>query len=192
MSLITEPSICIPRTLNNINWRQVKETFEQLFGPGTVERVDIVTNRTDASPFCRIFVHMRYWPVEKAEIADIRQRLVDGETVKVVYDNPWFWKCSASRTPKPDRTRPRAAPFVELTPRVNTNDDEVKTEEVKTETKTEEVKTETETEEVKTEEVKTETETEEVKTETEEVKTDEVKTEEVKTEEVKTEEVKTE
>jgi hypothetical protein len=163
MSLITEPSICIPRTLNNINWRQVKETFEQLFGPGTVERVDIVTNRTDASPFCRIFVHMRYWPVEKAEIADIRQRLVDGETVKVVYDNPWFWKCSASRTPKPDRTRPRAAPFVELTPRVNTNDDEVKTEEVKTE-------------EVKTEEVKTE-----------EVKTEEVKTEEVKTEEVKTE-----
>ena len=187
MSLITEPSICIPRTLNNINWRQVKETFEQLFGPGTVERVDIVTNRTDASPFCRIFVHMRYWPVEKVEIADIRQRLVDGETVKVVYDNPWFWKCSASRTPKPDRTRPRAAPFVELTPRVNTNDDEVKTE-------TEEVKTETETEEVKTEEVKTETEevkTEEVKTETEEVKTEEVKTE---TEEVKTEteEVKTE
>jgi len=168
MSLITEPSICIPRTLNNVNWRQIKETFEQLFGPGTVERVDIVTNRTDASPFCRIFVHMRYWPVEKEEIADIRQRLVDGETVKVVYDNPWFWKCSASRTPKPDRTRPRAAPFVELTPRVKTDDDEVKTDEVKPE-------------EVKTDEGKTE-----------EVKPDEVKPDEVKTDEVKVEEVKPE
>jgi len=170
MSLITEPSICIPRTLNNVNWRQIKETFEQLFGPGTVERVDIVTNRTDASPFCRIFVHMRYWPVEKEEIADIRQRLVDGETVKVVYDNPWFWKCSASRTPKPDRTRPRAAPFVELTPRVKTDDDEVKPDEVKPD--------EVKPDEVKPDEVKTE-----------EVKPDEVKTDEVKPDEVKTEEV---
>jgi len=177
MSLITEPSICIPRTLNNITWRQVKETFEQLFGPGTVERVDIVTNRTDASPFCRIFVHMRYWPVEKEEIADIRQRLVDGETVKVVYDNPWFWKCSASRTPKPDRTRPRAAPYVELTPRIKS--DEVKSDEVKSDDdavallqdvaknyltnkrdgKFDEVKTD----EVKPDEVKTEATTDEVK-----------------------------
>ena len=26
---ITEPSICIPRTLNNV-WRDVKETFEKI------------------------------------------------------------------------------------------------------------------------------------------------------------------
>ena len=112
MSLITEPSICIPRTLHNVGWRDVKNVFETLFGKGTVERVDIVVDKRDASPFCRIFVHMRYWPVDKSDVADIRQRLIDGETIKIVYDNPWFWKCSASRTPKPDRTR--SAPFIQL------------------------------------------------------------------------------
>ena len=114
MSLITEPSICIPRTLHNVGWRDVKNVFETLFGKGTVERVDVVVDKRDASPFCRIFVHMRYWPVDKVDVADIRQRLVAGETIKVVYDQPWFWKCSASRTPKPERTI-RNAPFIQLT-----------------------------------------------------------------------------
>lgn len=114
MSLITEPSICIPRTLHNVTWRHVKDVFEQLFGRGTVERVDIVTNRREeSSPFCRIFVHMRYWPVNLPEVADLRKRLLDGEIIKVVYDNPWFWKCSASRTPKPERNI-RAPPYIEV------------------------------------------------------------------------------
>jgi hypothetical protein len=123
MALNTNPSICIPRTLNNVNWRTVKDTFEQLCGKGTfeqlcgkgtVERVDIVKKRDDPSPFCRIFVHMRYWPTDNPDVCAIRQRLIDGETIKVVYDNPWFWKCSASHAPKPDRTRPKEAPFVEF------------------------------------------------------------------------------
>jgi len=115
MSSITEPSICIPRTLNNVSWREVKDTFEHLCGKGTVERVDIVRKKDDPSPFCRIFVHMRYWAIDKPDVAAIRQRLVNGENVKVVYDNPWFWKCSASHAPKPERTRMKEAPFVEFT-----------------------------------------------------------------------------
>ena len=115
--IITEPSICIPRTLNNITWRQVKDTFELLIGRGTVERVDIVSNRNsepENQPFCRIFVHFRYWPNTPDTMA-IRQRLIDGEVLKVVYDNPWFWKCSASRVPKPVRDQPKSAPYIEFT-----------------------------------------------------------------------------
>jgi hypothetical protein len=113
--LITEPSICIPRTLNNITWRQVKETFEVLLGKGTVERVDIVASKgDDAQPFCRIFVHFRYWP-NNAESMAVRQRLIDGEVIKVVYDNPWFWKCSASRVPKPAWESRKVAPYIEYT-----------------------------------------------------------------------------
>ena len=114
MSLITEPSICIPRTLNNVTWRDIKNVFETVLGRGTVERVDIVRKRNDTTPFCRIFVHLRYWPVNLPEVAEIRNRLMAGETVKVVYDNPWFWKCSASRVPKPECTREKVAPFVEF------------------------------------------------------------------------------
>ena len=111
--IITEPSICIPRTLNNVTWRLVKDTFEQVIGRGTVERVDIVASKNNEStPFCRIFVHFRYWP-NSPEIMAIRQRLIDGEMIKVVYDTPWFWKCAASRVAKPERNQPKTAPYIE-------------------------------------------------------------------------------
>jgi len=113
MTLTTEPSICIPRTLSNVGWRDVKETFELLFGKGTIERVDIVSQRNSDTPFCKIFVHFRYWATDE-QTQSIRKRLIDGETIKVVYDTPWFWKCSASRTPKPERNTPRAAPYIEV------------------------------------------------------------------------------
>ena len=115
MSCITEPSICIPRTLNKLTWYEVKTVFEGLFGRGTVERVDIVRDRHDEqSPFCKIFVHMRYWPLNNLEVAEIRDKLIAGEQIKVVYDQPWFWKCSASRTAKPQRNLPKTTPYVEF------------------------------------------------------------------------------
>ncbi len=111
--LVTEPSICIPRTLNNVSWREVKDTFERIFGKGTVERVDIVRRRDDDSPFCRIFIHMRYWPMADDRVVKIRQKLLDGEEVKVVYNQPWFWKCAASRLPKPEKRNVSTTPYVE-------------------------------------------------------------------------------
>ena len=111
--IITEPSICIPRTLNNITWRDVKDTFEKVLGKGTVERVDIVTRRDDDSPFCRIFIHLRYWPVNEPGVAAWRQTLVDGGEIKVVHNHPWFWKCVASRVAKPDKKKNVSAePYV--------------------------------------------------------------------------------
>lgn len=111
-SLITEPSICIPRTLNNVGWREVKEVFEKILGKGTVERIDIVTRRDDDSPFCRMFVHMRYWAVGVPAVAAFRDALLAGDTKKVVYNHPWFWKCAASRTAKPIKSRVSAEPYI--------------------------------------------------------------------------------
>ena len=114
-AIITEPSICIPRTLANVTWKDVKDIFEKLIGPGTVERVDLVKGREQhgqASQFCRIFVHFRTWPVHRPEIANVRERLLNGEMLKIVYDNPWFWKCVKSNVDKPERNRERAEPFI--------------------------------------------------------------------------------
>lgn len=60
-----------------------------------------------------MFIHLRYWPTDDDAVI-IRDRLVAGETVKIVYDTPWFWKCSASRLPKPQRDKPRSTPYVEF------------------------------------------------------------------------------
>ena len=101
-----EPSICIPRTFDNITWKQVKETFEQLFGEDCVDRVDVVKREHDnGDKFNRIFVHFKRWDEEHA---GIRSRLLAGEEIKIVYDEPWFWKCSMSRVVRPTGQR-RAA-----------------------------------------------------------------------------------
>ncbi len=111
--IITEPSICIPRTLNNVTWRQVKDTFETLLGKGTVDRVDIPRRRDDDSQFIKIFVHLRYWPVDNEDVAAWRQTLLDGGEIKVVHQHPWFWKCVASRLPKPEnRNAVSCKPYV--------------------------------------------------------------------------------
>lgn len=55
---------------------------------------------------------MRYWAVNVPEVADFRDALLAGETRKVVYNHPWFWKCAASRTAKPIKTRVSAEPYI--------------------------------------------------------------------------------
>ena len=89
-----------------------------MLGKGTVERVDIVRRRNDPSPFCRIFVHMRFWPVNVPEIANWRDMLIRGDTLKVVYDEPWFWRCSASNKPKPVSNREAKPPYIVSNPEI--------------------------------------------------------------------------
>jgi hypothetical protein len=65
--VITEPSICIPRTLNNVSWRDV--------------------------------------PMTDPKVAAVRETLISGGEIKVVYNHPWFWKCCASRVAKPEKKK---------------------------------------------------------------------------------------
>lgn len=95
------PSICIPRTFSNVSWKTVKHYFEEIIGPGTVERVDLVRKWNHrGEEYQSVFIHMVEWPNnERAQ--EVRERLLNGYEIKIVYDEPWFWKCSASKIPKP-------------------------------------------------------------------------------------------
>ena len=102
------PSVCIPYTMKNTTWMQVKEVFEQLFGPGSIERVDVVKRRRhDAvsashngqydrmsreQEYCKVFVHFKEWP-DTPEANHFRQHILDGNCMKIVYNEPWYWKC---------------------------------------------------------------------------------------------------
>ena len=118
-SSTTNPSICIPRTFSNITWQLVKDAFDEIFGQGFVERVDVV-NKTDRSgrEFKKIFIHFNSWPdTEYAQ--GIKQALIDGKTIKVVYQFPWYWKCVMSNVPK--RTWVGQKPYVEVLDGVSGN-----------------------------------------------------------------------
>ena len=102
---ITHPSICIPRTFTTIRGEQTKRAVFNTFRDlriGHIERIDTV-HKTDqkGERYCTVYVHLK-WNVTNALARDTRQKLLDGNDIKVVYDEPWFWKCTMSNMDKPD------------------------------------------------------------------------------------------
>lgn len=97
-------SICIPRVFRNIYAYRIKKSFIALDW-GYVERVDVISSGNTN----RAFVHFR---PGKFTASKVLNSLCDGNEVKVIYDEPWFWKLSLSRSPKPkeapeERPRPQ-------------------------------------------------------------------------------------
>jgi len=91
-----QPSICIPRLADDaMNKAFIQKVFDR-YNWGCISRVDIVNK--NGKP--RAFIHFKYWN-NTEQISAIRQRFLNGETVNIIYQKPWFWKCSASRIPKP-------------------------------------------------------------------------------------------
>jgi hypothetical protein len=90
------PSICIPRAFSNISEKRVAKVFE-LLELGTLDHIDMV-ERVDANgkKFHRIFVHFTAWS-SSPEASAVRTRLLEGKEVKIVYEDPWFWKISVNK-----------------------------------------------------------------------------------------------
>jgi hypothetical protein len=106
------PSLCIPRVFSNWTESRIRRIFDDL-GMGEIQRIDVVSKTTEkGEKFNRVFVHFKRWFAnQNADMA--RERLLNGKEIKIVYDDPWFWKVSAYREVKksdhlPDRDeRPR-------------------------------------------------------------------------------------
>jgi hypothetical protein len=88
------PVLCIPRVHRTINETRIRNIFDEL-NMGSIERIDIVSKKNDKdNKFNRVFIHYREWnDTENAIIA--RERLLQGKEIKIIYDEPWFWKISA-------------------------------------------------------------------------------------------------
>ena len=91
---VTSPSLCIPRVFSNIDERRIRKIFDDL-DMGIIERVDIVRKASEKGEnFNRVFIHFRRWFANhNADTA--RERLLNGKEIKIIYDDPWFWKVSA-------------------------------------------------------------------------------------------------
>jgi hypothetical protein len=88
------PSLCIPRVYPNIDERRIRKTFDDL-NLGIIERVDIVRKTTEKGEKCnRVFIHFSRW-FNSRNADTARERLLNGQDIKVIYDDPWFWKVAA-------------------------------------------------------------------------------------------------
>jgi len=93
------PSLCIPRVFTNITEEMIRKIFEDL-DLGIIERIDIITKYSqNGEKYNRVFIHFRKWFIQDGNANSARRRLLSGNEIKVIYDEPWFWKVSAYREP---------------------------------------------------------------------------------------------
>jgi len=92
------PVLCIPRVYSNISESRIRKIFDDL-NMGSIDRIDLVPARNSSEKgdkFNRVFIHFRRWNnSDNANLA--RERLLNGKEIKIIYDDPWFWKISAYR-----------------------------------------------------------------------------------------------
>ena len=91
------PSMCIPRTFINITRNHVYKTINDL-NLGVIDHIDMVRRKNDkGEDFQRVFIHFSKW--HSNSVADrARTLLLSGKEIKVIYEDPWFWKISANRS----------------------------------------------------------------------------------------------
>jgi len=113
------PVMCIPRVFPNIDEKRIRRIFDEL-NMGQIERVDIIGKSTEkGEKFNRVFVHFRKW-FSNANADAARERLINGKEIKIIYDEPWFWKVSAYREPE----RPQRLHQAQKRPTLQFDDDE--------------------------------------------------------------------
>lgn len=126
-----EPTLCISRTHKNIRQERIFAVLRQL-NLGWVGKIDMVPKKiveknpdgTDTTKeFVRVFIHFTRWFTNNHQTRQFLNRLDSEGFVRIVYDDPWFWKVTKyvprehkpepqSRYPKPriDFTATREAP----------------------------------------------------------------------------------
>jgi len=89
------PSICIPRVFNNISTTFIADVFQHKLELGIIKKIDTIPIHSNRQ-FKKIFIHFECW--NDNEISNrVKDKLLREIIIKVVYQGPWFWKCSLSR-----------------------------------------------------------------------------------------------
>jgi hypothetical protein len=90
------PSLCIPRVFANITDKRVAFVIREV-GLGEIDHIDMVPKTAeDGTKFQRVFIHFKKWNSSEAA-QRARERVLSGKEIKIVYDDPWFWKLSVNR-----------------------------------------------------------------------------------------------
>ena len=96
------PVMCIPRVFPNIDEKRISRIFDEL-NMGEIDHIDIISKTTEkGEKLNRVFVHFRKW-YSNSNADTARERLINGKEIKIIYDEPWFWKVSAYRSQRPQQ-----------------------------------------------------------------------------------------
>jgi len=88
------PSIFVPRIFKSIRQRKIHDIFTAL-QLGEIETIDLHLGKD----FQRAYIYFKKWYTTAAAVA-IKQRFLEGEEIKIIYNDPWFWKCKLNLNKK--------------------------------------------------------------------------------------------
>ena len=103
-------SLCIPRVFQNIGERRIRAIFINLGYP-QINEIDFVCcegrnkHTGQHENYNRVFVHFLPMSVTQQTFTVRRslRKMFNGEQVKIVYDDPWYWMVSLSRSTRPEK-----------------------------------------------------------------------------------------
>jgi len=100
-------SIFLPFVYDNLNEEYIKDVLESA-GIGEVERIDFVAKRNVDQNHCAVYVHFKCRGASDAsslspDIAGFWAEIDKDGCPKLVYSDPWFWKCLKPRAKKHSR-----------------------------------------------------------------------------------------
>jgi hypothetical protein len=99
------PSLCIPRVFSNITRDRIFRVVDDL-GLGRILGIDMVPKISEkGEKYNRIFIHFTAWSTSK-DAEKARQIALSGGEFKILYDDPYFWKVSASTCAMPSSLNP--------------------------------------------------------------------------------------
>ena len=105
MNQYSYPSICIPRVFPNIKELRIRKIFEDL-NMAEIACIDIIEKTTEkGEKFNRVFIHFNQW-YSNREAVIARERLSEGKEVRIIYDDPWFWKVTSYNQPVVEKKKP--------------------------------------------------------------------------------------
>ena len=83
--------LCLPKIDINTTKKEIFNIFNQ-YKFGLIKKIDLIS----ISQSKRAFNHYEKWDTSEKN-KKIKSYLDDGLDIKIIYNFPWFWKCSKSR-----------------------------------------------------------------------------------------------
>lgn len=90
------PSICIPRIFPSITEKQIQYVFGVIY-LGVIRKIDIIPMLNKKGEiFNCVYIHFHRWN-NTVTATNTRITILEGKHVKIMYDDPWFWKIYAHK-----------------------------------------------------------------------------------------------
>lgn len=86
--------LCIPRMQKSISIEYIQQIFNKL-NVGKIIKITDMVLRNDTE-YKRILIHI-VWATNNPRAIYIQTRLSEGKNIKLVHNNPWYWKVVMGR-----------------------------------------------------------------------------------------------